>query len=84
MMEDSLLVDLTFSEYNEMEKLARNVSGLYNPHDGSELIKDKSKWNDDYMNKQMVQVIRNFSHERLNHLKEIVRYLRPLGYKHNK
>jgi hypothetical protein len=31
------------------------------------------------MNKLMVQVVGNFSHERLNHLKKVVRYLRPVA-----
>lgn len=79
MMKDSLLGDPTFIEFNDMSNLARNVSGLYDEHDGRELISDRSVWNDDYMNKLMVQVIRNFSHERLDHLKEVVKYLRPVS-----
>jgi hypothetical protein len=81
MMKNSLLVDPTFVEFKEMEKLTQNVSGLYDAHDGRELNDDKSAWNDDYMNKLMVQVIRNFSHERLDHLKEVVKYLRPTRVK---
>jgi len=42
MMEDSLLVDPTFIEFNEMNNLTRNISGLYEAHDGRELNKDKS------------------------------------------
>ena len=30
------------------------------------------------MNKLMVQVVSNFSHERVNHLKDVVRYLNPI------
>ena len=77
MMEDSLLVDLTFREYKEMERLSANVPGLYDEHDGQAFITDSSDWNDGYMNKLMVQAIGNFSHERLNHLQEVVHYLRP-------
>lgn len=36
-------------------------------------------WNDDYMDKVMVKVLSNFSHERIDHLKEVVRYLRPVA-----
>ncbi|XOQ44976.1 MAG: Gly-zipper-Omp domain-containing protein [Clostridium sp.] len=78
MMKNSLLVDPTFAEFDEMEKLARNVKGLYDPHDGREFQLDKAHWNDDYMNKLMVQVVNNFSHERIEHLKEVVRYLHPV------
>lgn len=81
MMEDSLLVDLTFREYKEMERLSANVSGLYDEHDGQAFITDSSDWNDGYMNKLMVQAIGNFSHERLAHLQEVIRYLRPINKK---
>ena len=77
MMKNGLLTDPTFTEFNEMGKLAGNMSGLYDTHDGRELNGDKSAWNDDYMNKLMVQVVDNFSHERLNHLKDVVRCRRP-------
>lgn len=77
MMGDSLLVDPTFAEFNQMEKLASCVEGLYDQHDGREMNNDKNQWNDEYMNKLLVQVISNFSHERVNHLKDVVHYLRP-------
>jgi len=77
MMKNSLLVDPSFAEFDEMSRLAGNVRGLYDAHDGRELSQDKYAWNDDYMNNLMVQVVDNFSHERLDHLKEVVRYLRP-------
>lgn len=78
MMQDSLLVDPTFVEYKAMEKAAASMEGLYDEHDGKGLIKDRNLWNDDYMDKVMVKVLSNFSHERLDHLKEVVRYLRPV------
>ena len=39
---------------------------------------NKENWDDDYMDKQMVQVVSNFSHERIEHIKDVVRYLRPV------
>lgn len=78
MMQDSLLVDPTFMEFNAMKKAAASMVGLYDEHDGKELIEDQNLWNDDYMDKVMVNVLSNFSHERLDHLKEVVRYLRPV------
>jgi hypothetical protein len=78
MMKNSLLVDPSFAEFDEMSRLAENVRGLYDAHDGRDLSQDKYAWNDDYMNKLMVQVVDNFSHKRLDHLKEVVRYLRPV------
>lgn len=79
MMKDSLLFDPTFAEFNEMSRLASGVAGLYDQHDGgNEFQHDKSAWNDDYMSMMMVQVVMNFSKERLDHLKAVVKHLRPV------
>ena len=80
MMKNSLLVDPSFKEFQEMEKAAAKVNGLYDVHDGSIFISDSLEWNDDYMNEQMVQVVDNFSHERIEHLKDVIRVLRPVKY----
>lgn len=79
MMKDSLLVDRTFTEFNQMEKEASKLNGLYDKHDGRPFNKNKETWDDEYMNKLMVQVVGNFSHERIEHLKEVVQYLRPVS-----
>lgn len=79
MMKDSLLVDPTFEQFHDMEKIASSMDGLYDEHDGEELTKDRNQWDVDYMNRVMVSVVSNFSHERLDHLKEVVRYLRPVS-----
>ncbi|GLC80949.1 hypothetical protein [Lacrimispora brassicae] len=79
MMKDSLLVDPSFTGFSEMERAARSLEGLYDAHDGREFITDQSLWNDDYMNKLMVQVVTNFSHERIDHLKDVVHRLRPVA-----
>lgn len=78
MMQDSLLVDPTFAEFDAMEEAASSMEGLYDEHDGKELVEDRNLWNDDYMDEVMVKVLSNFSHERIDHLKEVVRYLRPV------
>ena len=78
MMKDSLLVDPTFRDFDEMEKEAASIKGLYDEHDGSAFNTNKETWNDEYMNILMVEVVENFSHERIEHLKDVVRYLRPV------
>lgn len=78
MMKDSLLVDPTFRDFDEMEKEAASIKGLYDEHDGRAFNNNKETWNDEYMNRLMVQAVRNFSHERIKHLKDVVRYLRPV------
>lgn len=81
MMKNSLLVDPTFDEFYEMEKAASSMEDLYDEHDGKEFIEDRSQWNDGYMDKIMVKVLSNFSHERIEHIKDVVRYLRPMAKK---
>ena len=54
MMQDSLLIDPTFAEFNAMEKAASSMKGLYDKHDGKEFIEDRTLWNDEYMDKVMV------------------------------
>lgn len=78
MMKDSLLVDPTFVELSEMEKAASVMNNLYDKYDGKELVEDKKQWNDDYMNEMLVELLFNFSHERIEHLKKIVHHLRPV------
>lgn len=78
MMKNSLLVDPTFEEFHAMEKATTSMSGLYDVHDKKEFVIDRNSWNDEYMNMVMVKVISNFSHERIDHLKDVVRYLRPV------
>ena len=79
MMKNSLLVDPSFKEFHEMEKATRGVKGLWEEHDGGkEFITDKSKWDDNYEAKLMTKLITsNFSHERINHFKEVIRYRCP-------
>lgn len=78
MMKNSLLSDPSFAEFSEMERAAASMAGLYDQYDGGELISDKSQWTNSYMDKLMVKLISNFSPERINHLKEVVRYLVPV------
>ena len=77
MLKDSLLVDPSFARFGEMEKAAASVEGLYDEHDGRDFIENPDEWDDSYMDKIMVQVVGNFSHERIAHLKAVVRKLRP-------
>lgn len=76
MMKDSLLIDPSFVQFKEMEEAASSLQGLYEAHDGRD-FQDKNTWDDNYMNKLMVQVVNNFSHERVEHLKQVVNHLRP-------
>lgn len=76
MLKDSLLVDPTGVQFDEMERYAAEELGdIYTEHDGEELKYDVAAWNEDYLNEQMVVVVNGFSKERIDLLKSMVRYL---------
>lgn len=72
MLKNSLLVDPTFVEFNEMISFAeRNIVNLYDKHNNEILIYESNRWSKDYMDEQMVKLINNFSRERIDLLKKI-------------
>lgn len=75
MLKDSLVVDPTFAEFDQMISLAETMNGLFDAHDGETLNYDVSSWTKDYMDEEMVQVVYNFSKERLDLLKSICKHL---------
>lgn len=86
MMKDSLLVDPEFKLFDAMRRAADPLDKegiLYDEHDGRS-FREESAWDDDYMHELMVRVIRNFSKERLEHLKEVISKLHPLSEEEKK
>lgn len=76
MLKDSLLVDPTAAQFDEMERFATGKMGtVYTEHDGEKLNFDVNAWNEEYLNRQMVTVVNSFSKERIELLKNMVRYL---------
>jgi hypothetical protein len=76
MLKDSLVVDPTFSEFEEMIKLAESkIENLYDQHDGTELDYNSSNYTKSHMDKQMTKVVMNFSKERIELLKSICKHL---------
>ena len=74
MMKDSLIRDPSFVEFDEMSREAEKGLGtktLYDKHDGESFSSNKSDWNKTYMNNQMVDLMSNFSRERINHWKAV-------------
>lgn len=74
MMKDSLIRDPSFVEFDEMSREAEKGLGtktLYDKHDGESFSSNKSDWNKTYMNNQMIDLMSNFSRERINHLKAV-------------
>lgn len=76
MLKNSLVVDPTFVEFNQMKALAEaNIEDLYDEHDDEALKYETTEWTKDYMDEQMVQVVYNFSKVRIDLLKKICRHL---------
>lgn len=76
MLKDSLLVDPTAAQFDEMEHYAiEKMGNIYTEHDGEVLNFDVASWNEDYLNQQMVVVVNCFSKERIDLLKGMVRFL---------
>lgn len=75
MMKDSLLLDSSGVEFDEMLNfVTKSDLELIDEHDG-EIFKPSSEWNEDYLNDQMVAVVNNFSSERIDLLKKMVKKL---------
>lgn len=73
MLKDSLIVDPTFVQFNEMLAYARQaLPELLIPFDGGTLENDQSKWNKDLMNMELVEIVSNFSETRIDHLKKVI------------
>ena len=76
MLKDSMVVDPTMEQFTERFDYAkRKLPDLMMKYDGEELESDCSKWTVQIMNIELVELINNFSQERLQHLQEIIRVL---------
>lgn len=75
MLKDIMLIDPSLKSFNEMLEYAeKNMSYLYDEHDGEAFVQNPNEWTEEYMNQQMVSVVMNFSKERVAILKNIVQY----------
>lgn len=73
MLKDSFVLDPTFAQFEEMLDYAKPYfPDLFDPFDGGFLEDDTSKWDEALMNEELVQLISNFSEERVDHLKMVV------------
>ena len=76
MLKDSMGVDPTLEQYNERIKYAAaRMPDLFDSHDGEKLNYDTVAWTKDYLSQEMVTLIGNFSQERLDLLKNMVRHI---------
>ena len=59
-------------EKNAKENLKNNLIDI---HDGEILIDNENEWNINYLNKQMVKVLYNFSNERIQLIKNMCKII---------
>lgn len=75
MIKDNLIYDPSGKEFEEMLKYAKTaLPTLMDEHDGED-FKSSDEWDEDYLNELMVTVVSNFSAERLEQLKKMVKKL---------
>lgn len=76
MLKDSMLVDPSLVMFEEMIRYAEDkMPDIYDEHDEEVLKYSVGDWTESYLNAQMVAVVGNFSKERIELLKNVVRYL---------
>lgn len=76
MLKDIMLVDPTMKQFDEMLDYAKSkISDLFDEHNGDALKYDRKDWNESYLNNQMVAVVNNFSKERVELLRNMVKYI---------
>ena len=76
---DDLFIDRTFKKFDEEfnEANSNNELKLLVPYDGKMIEADPEKWNMDYLNKQKVALMLNFSQQRIEHLKKVITKVMP-------
>lgn len=77
MIKNSLLMDPSLKEFDELIIVAEKgfKDSLYDKHDGEEFKSLNSDWNKEYLNNQLVRLIKNFSKERIDLLKKMCQYI---------
>lgn len=73
MLKDSMVVEPTFAQFDEMLSFARKaIPEIIVSFDGEALEMDSSKWTHELMNMELVQIVNNFSEQRIHHLKKVI------------
>lgn len=76
MLGDSMIIDPTFRKFDAMLQYAeKELSNLYDDHDGEKFSYDITTWDETLLNSQMVKSVYNFSKERIAFLKQICRHI---------
>ena len=74
---DYLIIDRSFKKFDEALDFALRSLPILQEHDGEVFEEDASQWNKRYLNFQKAALINNFSEERIQHLKQVIRTVMP-------
>lgn len=80
---DYLIMDRTFQKFDEALEAAKKLNIIV-PYAGDPIEKDSQKWDKEYLNMQKVELMENFSEERIEHLKAVIAKVMPLNEIQNK
>lgn len=84
-VKDMMVLDPTCKTADKILTYAvTKIPDLYDEHeeaDRAKMTNDSSEWDKEYMNMQMVTLVGNFSKERINHLRKVVKHVYPEAYK---
>lgn len=73
MLKDSLIIDPSFGKFEKMLRCANaEFRDIYVNYDGGQLERNPEKWNQQTLNHELVELVDNFSKERIDHLKKVI------------
>lgn len=71
---DSLDVDPTFEKYREDYEYCQNIPGLFEAHmELFPLTENEKQWNNDYWEKLKIDLLKNFSVRRFQHMMQVAK-----------
>lgn len=83
MLKNSLVTDLSFTSFDEMLDYAeKSMPEIIEEHDGTVLL-EKEKWTKSYSSELKVDLVDNFSKERIEHVKDVQTYLYKKNHRIN-
>lgn len=74
---DYLIIDRTFKKFDEALEYGCANLNIMQPYDNNPLETESEKWDNAYLNQQKVALMVNFSKERIDHIKSIIKNVMP-------
>lgn len=77
MLIDYLTIDRTFKKFDEGLEYTKSKMDIVQEFDNQPLETNPEKWDDEYLSKQKVLLMINFSNERIAHIKKVITKVIP-------